>query len=337
MPTSSSSGSDSSLPPRLQRILAAAGFGSRRQCEELILEGRVEIDRQAVTELGTRVDPQKQEIRVDGVVLHVPRKKYFMLHKPIDVVSTTRDPWARTRVLDLVDDPDRLFTVGRLDKSSSGLILVTNDGELANQLAHPRYRVEKTYRVTVAGKLSPSTIRQLKKGVHLAEGKTHVERIEVKQTRIRQSVLEIVLTEGRNREIRRILARVGHKVRQLKRVGIGPLRLGELPVGAYRELTGAEIRQLRQLVGAGSRGPTRRSPRSPVRSPGRRPHRSGQGAEPKPRSPAAQPKPQQKKRTSVRGTSAKQPRASKPPGRPPGKGRRGGRPPGRKPSGRKKP
>lgn len=260
---------DERAAPRLQKVLASAGFGSRRQCEELVQSGRVEIDRRPITELGTRVDPQRQEIRVDGVVLHLPKLKYFMLHKPVDVVSTTRDPWARTRVLDLVDDPDRLFTVGRLDRSSSGLILVTNDGELANKLAHPRYRVHKTYRVVVAGKPSPQTLQQVRRGVYLAEGKAHVERIECKHSRAQRSVLEIVLTEGRNREIRRILARVGHKVQQLKRVAIGPLRLGELPVGAYRELSRDEVRAVRQLVdksaaGHGSGHPGRAGRRRPA-------------------------------------------------------------------------
>ena len=137
--------------PRLQKVLAAAGFGSRRECEELITSGRVEIDRVVADELGTRVDASKQEVRVDGQRILVPRLKYFALNKPIGIVSTARDPWARTRVIDLVDDPDRLFTVGRLDKSSSGLILVTNDGDLANRLAHPRYRISSPYSRALCG------------------------------------------------------------------------------------------------------------------------------------------------------------------------------------------
>ncbi len=310
--------------PRLQKVLATAGYGSRRQCEELVQSGRVEIDRQAVTELGTRVDPRRQEIRVDGVVLHLPKLKYFMLHKPVDVVSTTRDPWARTRVLDLVDDPDRLFTVGRLDKSSSGLILVTNDGELANQLAHPRYRVHKTYRVTVAGKPTAQTLQQLRRGVYLAEGKAHVERIECKQSRAHRSVLEIVLTEGRNREIRRILARVGHKVQQLKRVAIGPLRLGELPVGAYRELSREELRALRQLVTSdlsGRAAATRRRPsrrRATTKPAHPQPAAAGPVAVPRTRRP---PRGTGSSSTAPRG--ARKPGKSQPPAR--GRARRGDR------------
>ena len=245
--------------PRLQKVLAAAGFGSRRECEELITSGRVEIDRVVADELGTRVDASKQEVRVDGQRVLVPRLKYFALNKPIGIVSTARDPWARTRVIDLVDDPDRLFTVGRLDKSSSGLILVTNDGDLANRLAHPRYRISKTYRVTVMGKPDAATLRQLRKGIHLSDGKMRAEAVKMKRAHESKSILEIVLTEGRNREIRRMLAQVGHKVQQLTRISIGNLRLGELPVGAYRELSRDEVRRLRKITDGSSRSPKKKT------------------------------------------------------------------------------
>ena len=240
--------SDINAPPRLQKVLATAGFGSRRQCEELIVAGRVEIDREVVDELGIRVDPKSQEVRVDGQKIKLPRLKYFALNKPVGIVSTARDPWARTRVIDLVDDPDRLFTVGRLDKSSSGLILVTNDGELANQLAHPSYEVAKTYRVTVAGKPTYETMRKLRTGIRLSEGRVSVDSVQLKKSHHSKSVLEIVLSEGRNREIRRMLAQVGHKVQQLNRIAIGSLRLGDLPNGAYRELTRDEVQRLRKSV-----------------------------------------------------------------------------------------
>ncbi len=242
--------SPSNSPPptgdRLQKVLALAGLGSRRQCEELITTGRVEVDRKVISELGARVDAETQEVRVDGQVVKLPRKKYFLLHKPVDVISTSRDPWARTRVIDLVEDSSRLFTVGRLDKASSGLILVTNDGDLAQKLTHPRYGIEKVYRATVVGKPSPEAMRQLRQGLYLAEGKTHVERVTLLKPHANKSLLEIVLKEGRNREIRRILARVGHKVVQLKRIAIGPLRLGELPLGAFRELTRSEVQALQR-------------------------------------------------------------------------------------------
>ena len=139
---------------RLQKALAAAGYGSRRSCEQLILAGRVEVDREVVIELGTRVDIKRQEIRVDGEVLARPKLVYYLVNKPTGVVCTNRDPGSRMRVIDLVPDGEQLFTVGRLDRSSEGLIIVTNDGDLSHRLAHPRFEVEKTYAVEVAGQLS---------------------------------------------------------------------------------------------------------------------------------------------------------------------------------------
>ncbi len=231
---------------RLQKVLAAAGISSRRDCEELIREGRVEVDRQVVSELGCRVDPARQEIRVDGVVLPRPKLVYYALNKPAGVVCTNRDPAGRPRVIDLIPSEQRLFPVGRLDRSSEGLILVTNDGDLSNRLTHPRYGVEKTYAVRVAGDLTPETMKQLRKGVHLAEGPAKVSAVRVKRRHKQSTDLEIVLNEGRNREIRRILARVGHKVLKLTRIAMGTLRLGDLPTGAYRRLTPQEIQSLQE-------------------------------------------------------------------------------------------
>ncbi len=234
---------------RLQKILAAAGFGSRRQCEELIVDGRVEVDRKTVTELGTRADPAEQEIRVDGEPLKRVKRLTYLLNKPVGVLCTNRDPQGRTRVIDLLPPEQRLFTIGRLDRSSEGLILVTNDGELANRLAHPRYGVEKTYRVRVAGQTTAEELEALRKGVRLAEGLAKVKQIRVRRRFPHSTELEIVLNEGRNREIRRILAKVGHKVMQLRRVAIGPLRMEEdFPSGAYRLLSLKEVHQLLDSV-----------------------------------------------------------------------------------------
>jgi len=243
-----SAAGDTGRGERLQKVLAAAGVASRRECEALILAGRVEVDRQTVTELGTRVDPSQQEIRVDGTPLARKHHVYYLVNKPAGVVSTNRDPARRMRVVDLVPSDARLFTIGRLDRSSEGLIIVTNDGELANLLTHPRYEVPKTYRAWVLGFPTPETLQQLRTGVHLAEGVAHVSELRAKGRHSRGAELEIVLNEGRNREIRRILARVGHKVLQLRRVAIGPLRLGNLAPGEARRLTGAEVQQLRQCV-----------------------------------------------------------------------------------------
>lgn len=257
---------------RLQKVLAAAGVGSRRQCEELISEGRVEVDQHVVTRLGTRVDATRQAIRVDGVSLPKPKRVYYLVNKPVGVVTTNRDPAGRPRVIDLVPDHERLFSVGRLDRSSEGLILLTNDGELAQRLAHPRYGVEKTYRVEVAGHPSPQAIARIRQGVRLSDGLARVVALRFKR-RMRQSTeLEIVLNEGRNRELRRILARVGHKVLRLKRVALGPLRLAELPVGAYRPLSREEVQQLKR---AARQAPTLTTPRR-----GRRPSAGGRGKGP---------------------------------------------------------
>jgi 23S rRNA pseudouridine2605 synthase len=241
--------------PRLQKVLAAAGLGSRRKCEEMISLGRVEVDRRVVKELGTRVDPTAQEIRVDGEPLPRPKRQYFMLNKPMGVVSTARDPAGRPRVTDLVKTDQRLFPIGRLDISSEGLILVTNDGELANLLAHPRYEVEKTYLAQVVGAPSRESLSKLERGVHLAEGYAHAKRVRIKSQHKQSSTLEIVLDEGRNREVRRLLARVGHKVLRLKRIAIGALRLGDLAPGEYRPLRSEEVRELKENALAASERP----------------------------------------------------------------------------------
>ncbi len=230
---------------RLQRALAAAGFGSRRQCEELITEGRVEVDGQIVDQLGATIDPASSKVFVDGTPLKPRRLVYYAVNKPVGVVTTNADPEGRPRVIDLVPPDERVFPVGRLDRSSEGLILLTNDGDLAQHLAHPRYEVQKVYRVTVAGNVQAETIRQMQQGIYIAEGLVRVEGAKVLKARPRATEMEITLREGKNREIRRILARLGHKVQTLKRIAIGTLRLGEMPTGAYRKLSPEEIRKLK--------------------------------------------------------------------------------------------
>jgi 23S rRNA pseudouridine2605 synthase len=252
---------------RLQKALAAAGLGSRRDCEELIVAGRVEVDGKTVTELGTRVEPLTQQIRVDGVSLPQPRRVHYMLNKPAGVVCTNNDPSGRLRAIDLIRSDERLFTVGRLDRSSEGMILITNDGELANQLTHPKYGVEKRYLVRVVGSPNPVIFDKLKRGIRLAEGIARVSDLRVRKRTSKFTDLEIVLQEGRNREIRRILARIGHKVVRLKRIAIGPLRLGELPVGESRTLSRDEIRRLQETVRENRKNKTR--PRKGTPSPAR--------------------------------------------------------------------
>jgi len=267
---------------RLQKVLALAGVASRRECEELIREGRVEVDRKVVTELGTRVDPLQHEIRVDGETLLRPTLTYFAVNKPTGVVATARDPSGRMRVTDLMPpNTPRVFCVGRLDMASEGLIIVTNDGELANGLTHPRHGIEKVYHVQVAGQVAQEVLGQLHRGIHLAEGFAHVKHVRIKTRGKQSTVLEMVLDEGRNREVRRLLARVGHKVQRLKRIAVGPVRLGDLPAGAVRPLTKKEVESLQTAI---ARGPIDKSHREESS----KPHRED-SAKP-PRTPKANPK-----------------------------------------------
>ncbi|MGQ9505239.1 MAG: pseudouridine synthase [Thermogutta sp.] len=235
---------------RLQKILAAAGIGSRRQCEELIRMGRVEVDHKVITQLGFRADPTHQRICVDGVPIKFEAPAYYAVYKPDGVVSTNRDPSGRPRVIDLVPEENRrLFPVGRLDLHSEGLILVTNDGALAERLTHPRYGVPKTYIVQVAGEPSREVLAKLMRGVHLAEGVARVAKIRVRRKQKSSTILEMILNEGRNREIRRIMARVGHRVYRLKRIAVGPIRLGKMKPGEARKLTATEVNALYRVAG----------------------------------------------------------------------------------------
>lgn len=232
---------------RLQRVLANAGCGSRRACEELILAGRVEVDGEVVTTLGVRVHPQKQEVRLDGKRLQQEKKVYYAVNKPQGYLCTNSDPAGRKRVVDLIPgSSERLFTVGRLDEGSQGLIVVTNDGLLAQRLAHPSFQVRKVYRVLVAGFPTREALQSLKTGHHFEEGLFRVESVQEIKPVGQATLLEIILNEGRNREIRRLLARIGHKVMRLQRVELGPLRLGQLKLGAFRPLTRDEVQRLRK-------------------------------------------------------------------------------------------
>ena len=234
---------------RLQKVLAAAGVASRRECEELITAGRVHVDGKIVTELGARVDLSKQTVHLDGEALTASKLVYFAINKPTGVVCTARDPAGRPRVTDLLPPSvGRVFAIGRLDMSSEGLILLTNDGELANRITHPRHGVEKLYHVQVAGMPTAEVLAEVRKGVYIDEGRVAFKNVKLKSNRKSSAILEVVLDEGRNREIRRVLARVGHKVQKLQRIAVGPVRLGEMPVGAYRELTREEVTALREAT-----------------------------------------------------------------------------------------
>ncbi|MEM9366548.1 MAG: pseudouridine synthase, partial [Planctomycetota bacterium] len=245
----------------INQLLASAGYGSRRHCEELVREGRVEIDGEVISELGISVDPSVQKVRVDGVPLKQQRLVYFAVNKPNGVVTTNADPMGRPRVIDLVPPTERVFPVGRLDLASEGLILLTNDGDLAHRLAHPRYAVQKVYRVTVAGRVDAETMQKMRRGIYIAEGLVQVDGARVLKARPRATDMEIRLREGKNREIRRVLARFGHKVQKLRRIAIGPLRLGDTPPGAYRKLTRDEIEKLQAAALAAQRDTKRKKGR----------------------------------------------------------------------------
>ena len=233
---------------RINKLLAAAGLGSRRQVDELITDGRVEIDGKTVTQVGIKVDAEKVKISVDGEALKRHRPLYFAVHKPAGVLCTNRDPEGRPRVIDLVPGNNRLFPVGRLDASSTGLILLTNDGELAQRLAHPKHSVPKNYFVVVAGQVEMDAMRRLQRGIYLAEGLARVDGAKIRKVRKGCTEIEITLSEGKNREIRRVLARLGHRVVTLRRLAIGPLKLANLPEGSFRPLTSEEVSQLYSVV-----------------------------------------------------------------------------------------
>jgi 23S rRNA pseudouridine2605 synthase len=251
-------------------VLAHGGVGSRRACEEVILQGRVTVDGQVVRELGTRVDPRKARIEVDGQRIQLERMVYFAVYKPKGYVSTNNDPSGRPRVVDLLPEvPQRVYTVGRLDEMSTGLMLLTNDGELANRLAHPKFGVEKLYRAIVAGTPSREVLDKLVEGVWLAEGKVRAKRVRAVGRKGEATILELVLAEGKNREVRRMLAKLGHKVMSLNRVAVGPITLKGLGIGEYRPLSGHEVDLLRKVAAGIKVSPVRFSERKAKRAPDR--------------------------------------------------------------------
>jgi 23S rRNA pseudouridine2605 synthase len=228
---------------RLQKLLAQSGVASRRKCEELMLAGLVEVDGEVVTRLGTKVDPTAAVIRVDGRRLPpVSAHVYLVLNKPRGVVSTMSDPEGRRTLSDFVGDrPERLFHVGRLDTDTEGLILLTNDGDFAQRVAHPSYQLDKTYVAEVDGVVTKATVRRLLSGVTLEDGRVEVSAAKVVSTSADRSIVEVVIHEGRNRIVRRLLDEVGHPVRRLTRTAIGPVLLRGLKRGDLRELTLDEL------------------------------------------------------------------------------------------------
>lgn len=235
---------------RLQKVLARAGFGGRRACEELITAGRVRVNGE-VARLGRRVDPAADRIEVDGIPLAVrPGLVYYLLNKPPGAVTTARDPQGRRTVLDLVPTEPRVFPVGRLDYETEGLLLLTNDGELAQCLTHPSRGVPKTYLAEVSGVPGRGALRALREGVELEDGRTAPARVRLAQALGGGAALEIVIHEGRNRQVRRMCEAVGHPVRRLVRTRLGPIADRELSPGEWRPLGVAEVRALYEACGS---------------------------------------------------------------------------------------
>jgi 23S rRNA pseudouridine2605 synthase len=241
--------------PKVQKILSETGVASRRKAEELIREGRVTVNGRT-TQIGDRADPSRDHIKVDGRRVTIPSSKiYILVHKPKGVVTTVDDPEGRKTVLDLLPTSNRrLFPVGRLDYDAEGLILLTDDGDLAHRLSHPSFHIPRTYRVKVKGKPTPVEIRRLSQGIHLEDGRTAPCRVGSLKETEENSWLEMILYEGRNRQVKRMWEKLGYPVLKLKRVGFAGLSLARLQPGEYRTLRPAEVQRLKKIPSANSRG-----------------------------------------------------------------------------------
>ncbi|MGQ9556587.1 MAG: pseudouridine synthase [Desulfurispora sp.] len=234
------------MEERLQKFMARCGVASRRHCEQLIADGQVKVNGRVVTEPGTRIRPGKDVVVVNGRLLRQPKKKvYYMLYKPRGYLSAVADPAGRKLVTDLLPDvKQRIYPVGRLDYDSEGLLLLTNDGALTRALTHPSSKVSKTYRVRVQGIPSWRSLEQLAQGIELADGLTAPATVGLIDVLNGNALLEITIHEGRNRQVRRMCEAIGHPVLRLKRIRFGPLNLGKMKAGEFRELKNHEIRAL---------------------------------------------------------------------------------------------
>jgi len=335
------------MEERLQKVIARAGVASRRDAEKLIESGRVTVNGQVVRELGQKVDPRIDEVRVDTLALPQQaalgedKRTYLLLMKPKGVICTVRDPQGRPTVLDLCPpfQGKRLYPVGRLDEDSEGIVLLTNDGELTEQLTHPRFRVPKIYDVRVKGRMTGESAREFEQGIWLSDGRTGRSRVRLGRRGPKVSHVNVTLTEGRNRELRRAFAKLGHPVLSLRRVQIGPVVPRGLKIGQYRPLDAEEIAALREVVAGGSSRPVRRN--SGSRPPRSHPSTSGPSSasgERDTRSRTSTPRPTGKPGARPDGRPTGRP-GERSGGRPTGKpgARPGGRPtgkPGARPGGR---
>jgi pseudouridine synthase len=237
------------LKVRLQKFLAMAGIASRRACETLILDGRVQVNGKIVKELGIKVDPDVDEVRVDGEICRIKMKPvYIIMNKPKGVLTTVKDPFGRPTIIDLLAGvKERVFPVGRLDKDTEGLLIITNDGELSYKLTHPKHQIDKTYIAKVMGVPDEKDIRRLRKGIFLEDGKTAPAKVRILKKGKNFAVLEIIIHEGRKRQVRRMCEAIGHPVLSLRRTRIGNLTLRGLAPGGWRYMTEEEVNYLKSL------------------------------------------------------------------------------------------
>ncbi|WP_025028029.1 pseudouridine synthase [Caldalkalibacillus mannanilyticus] len=236
---------------RLQKVLAHAGVASRRKCEEFIINGRVKVNGQVVLDLGTKVDPQQDRIEVDGTPIHSEKMAYYLFYKPTGVITSVTDTHGRKVVTDFFQEiPERIYPVGRLDNDTSGLLIMTNDGDLAYRLMHPSFTIDKIYLATVEGIPSSQKLKQLEKGVLLEDGWTSpaVAEIVEKRSQPTESVIRLTIHEGRKRQVRRMCQHIGHTVKKLHREKYGFLTLKGLKKGEYRELSSEEVTRLKEMV-----------------------------------------------------------------------------------------
>jgi 23S rRNA pseudouridine2605 synthase len=234
---------------RLAKYLAHCGIASRRKAEEYIKEGQVSVNGAIVESPATNIDPSKDHIKIGNKLIKPKTRKYFILNKPKNVITTKADTFDRQTVLDLLPAKHHdLHPVGRLDKDTTGLLLLTNDGPLTNALTHPRYHAQKRYRVTINGKISLDDVIKIKKGVWLAEGKTKPAKARIVRSGRQITIVDVSIREGKNRQIRRMISSIGYRVKDLERISIGPISLGRLAIGQWRVLSGSEIKRLKEYV-----------------------------------------------------------------------------------------
>lgn len=259
-PHQSSTPEDGAQRQRLQRALAAAGVTSRRKAEELIVEGRVAVDGQIVTELGTTIDPIRQRVTVDGVAVRLERQRYILLNKPKGYITTVSDERGRQTVMDLVDVQEHVKPVGRLDRPSEGLLFFTNDGELAYRIMHPSYEIEKEYEVDLDGHPPPDALERVRRGITMDGERVTPSVVRPMRNEPDGTVVRVVIHEGRNRVVRRMFEAIGYPVLRLRRTRIGPLQIGSIARGQWRDLTAGELEQIRQAVHLDDAGQARAAP-----------------------------------------------------------------------------